>query len=161
MPRHRERKCLPYRPEDMFDLVADVEKYPEFLPWCLGSRIVSQSEHELIADLVIGFKVFREKFTSRVHLERPGHIRVSYIRGPLKYLHNDWRFSSTPDCKCIVDFKVDFEFKNRVFERLVGSLFSEATRRMIGAFENRAAELYEPSYITPIETPAVRHSAYR
>jgi coenzyme Q-binding protein COQ10 len=143
VPRHRERKCLPYRAQDMFDLVADVNRYPEFLPWCQGARIITQTEREMTADLIIGFRVFRERFTSRVHLDRPGHIRVSYVRGPLKYLHNDWRFSPKPDGGCIVDFHVDFEFKNRVFESLVGTLFSEATKRMVNAFEERASELYE------------------
>ncbi|MFZ5608619.1 MAG: type II toxin-antitoxin system RatA family toxin [Pseudomonadota bacterium] len=142
MPRHRERKVLPYTPEQMFDLIADVERYPEFLPWCIGARVISRSESAMLADLIIGFKVFRERFTSRVHLERPGHIHVSYIRGPLKYLRNDWRFSPCQENGCIVDFFVDFEFKNRLFEKLVGALFSEATRRMIDAFEARALSLY-------------------
>lgn len=126
----------------MFEMVADVARYPEFLPWCQGARVTSRTEKELMADLIIGFKVFRERFTSRVHLERPGHIHVNYVRGPLKYLHNDWRFSPKPDGGVIIDFYVDFEFKSRVFESLVGPLFSEATRRMVDAFEKRANELY-------------------
>lgn len=144
MPKHRETKFLPYPPEDVFDLVADVARYPEFLPWCEGARVGKRTDTTLVADLIIGFKVFRERFTSKVTLERPAHIHVDYVRGPLKYLYNDWRFSVTEDGGTRIDFVVDFEFKSRILERLVGSLFSEAARRMVGAFEKRANQVLGP-----------------
>ncbi len=142
MPRHAEQRRLPYSPEQMFDLVADVGRYPEFLPWCVGARIISRRDDEMLADLIIGFRLFRERFRSRVKFERPDHIHVEYIEGPLKYLHNDWRFSSDGEGGCVVDFYVDFAFKNRLFESMVGRLFTEAVHRMVGAFERRADALY-------------------
>ncbi len=141
MPRHAETKILPYKSEQMFDLVADVAKYPQFLPWLLGARIRSQSSTDMVADLVIGFKIFRENITSKVTLDRPGHIHVDYISGPLKYLNNEWHFSSA-EGGCKVDFLVDFQFQSRMFETLVGGLFTEAVRRMVSAFEKRAVQLY-------------------
>lgn len=144
MPRHRERKSLPYTPTQLFDLVSDIESYPQFLPWCVGARVIESSEQEVVADLVIGFKMFRERFRSKVTLKRPGNIHVDYIRGPLKYLHNDWKFSANDQGGTTIDFSVDFEFKNRLFEKVVGTLFSEAVRRMVGAFEKRAHEIYGP-----------------
>ncbi len=142
MPRHKDTRILPYTPVQMFDLVADVAKYPEFLPWVIGSRIVSRSEKMLTADLIIGFKMFRERFTSKVILEKSEHIHVDYISGPLKYLHNEWRFAATGQGGTEIDFFVEFEFKNRIFETIVGALFTEAVRRMVGAFEKRAHEIY-------------------
>ena len=141
MPRHSETRRLPYTCEQMFDLVADVEHYTEFLPWVSQIRIRSDSETEMVADMIVGFKGLRETFTSKVEKVRPGHIHVDYLDGPLKYLHNDWAFR--PDgTGCAVDFSVDFAFKNRVFEMLAGQVFGAALRRMIGAFEERAAVLY-------------------
>ena len=142
MPKHAETRRLPYTPEQMFDLVADVGRYQQFLPWVIGTRVRSRSETMLVADLIVGFKMLRETFTSRVKLERPHHVHVDYLEGPLKYLHNDWRFEPAPDGGTVVHFKVDFEFRSRVFEALAGAVFGEALRRMIGAFEARAQELY-------------------
>jgi coenzyme Q-binding protein COQ10 len=141
MPRHAETKILPYTPEQMFDLVADVAKYPQFLPWMIGARVRSRTETEMVADLIIGFKIFRESFTSKVTLARPEHIHVDYVSGPLKYLKNEWSFAAT-DAGCKVDFQVDFQFQSRMFETLVGGLFTEAVRRMVAAFEKRAQQLY-------------------
>lgn len=142
MPKHAETRRLPYTPEQMFDLVADVGRYQQFLPWVIGTRVRSQSDTAMVADLIVGFKMLRETFTSRVTLERPHHVHVDYLEGPLKYLHNDWRFEPAPDGGTRVHFKVDFEFRSRVFERLAGAVFGEALRKMIGAFEERARELY-------------------
>lgn len=142
MPRHRERKRLPYSPQQLFELVSDIESYPGFLPWCVGARIIDNDGNQMTADLVIGFKMFRERFRSQVTLSRPGHIHVDYIRGPLKYLHNDWKFHPEEDGGTTIDFWVDFEFKNRLFERMVGGLFSEAVRRMVSAFEKQAHVRY-------------------
>lgn len=144
MPRYQERRTLPYTAKQMYDLVADVERYPEFLPWCIGARIFKRFDGEFWADLVIGFKMFRERFTSRVQLEPETRIDVDYVKGPLKHLHNRWIFEDAGNGHCIIDFEVDFEFKNALFEKLVGALFSDAVHRMVFAFEARARELYQP-----------------
>jgi coenzyme Q-binding protein COQ10 len=128
----------------MFALVADVRRYPEFLPWVTGTRIRSQDERELVADLLVGFRMIRESFTSRVALDRPARIHVDYVNGPLRYLHNDWRFEPDGQGGCRLSFEVDFEFRNRLFEKLAGTVFGDAVRRMVGAFEARAAALYGP-----------------
>ncbi|WP_230480646.1 type II toxin-antitoxin system RatA family toxin [Sphingomonas sp. Leaf21] len=144
MPRHSETRHLPYTPEQMFDLVADVARYPEFLPWVSAMRVRSDSDTETVADMIVGFKGLRETFTSRVTKSRPESIDVDYLDGPLKYLRNNWRFRPEEQ-GCAVDFTVDFAFKNRVFEMLAGQVFGTALRRMIGAFEDRAAKLYGSS----------------
>jgi coenzyme Q-binding protein COQ10 len=141
MPTHAEKRRLPYTPEQMFDLVADVRRYPEFLPWCVASRIVARNDSELTADLTIGFKMFRETFRSRVTLERPGHVHVEYLTGPFRYLNNHWRFHAIPG-GVEVDFFVDFEFRSRLLQAVIGTVFNEAVRLMVRAFERRAAILY-------------------
>ena len=141
MPTHAEQRLLPYTPEQLYALVADVERYPEFLPWCVGARIRERRPGVIIADLIIGFRVFRERFTSRVALDPPRRIDVTYSEGPFRYLNNHWIFEPAPG-GCRVDFYVDFEFKSRVLQLLIEALFSEAVRRMVAAFERRAAALY-------------------
>lgn len=141
MPRHAETRRLPYTPEQMFDLVADVGRYGEFLPWVSAIRVRSNGTAEMVADMVVGFKGLRETFTSKVRKARPASIHVDYLDGPLKHLTNDWQFRPAPG-GCDVDFAVDFAFKNRMFEMLAGQLFGQALRKMIGAFEERAAALY-------------------
>lgn len=142
MPRHSETRYLPYTPEQMFEMVADVARYDEFLPWVVAVRIRSSSEIETVADLVVGFNAFKERFTSRVTKERPTAICVDYIEGPLKYLKNDWRFEPASDGGTEVSFSVDFAFRSRIFEALAGQMFDRALRRMTDAFERRAATLY-------------------
>ena len=142
MPRHSENKHLPYTPEQLFDLVADVEHYDDFLPWVVAVRVRSSSETETIADLVVGFNAFKERFTSRVVKTFPTNICVDYVEGPLKYLHNEWTFDRAPDGGTSVGFSVDFAFKSRLFESLAGAMFDRALRRMTTAFEQRAAALY-------------------
>jgi coenzyme Q-binding protein COQ10 len=141
MPRHTETRHFDYTPEQLFDLVADVGRYQEFLPWVAATRIRADSETEMIADLVVGFKALKETFTSRVRKQRPESIEIDYVEGPLKYLHNSWKFRAVPG-GTEVDFCVDFAFRNRIFEALAGQMFDRALRRMIGAFEERAARLY-------------------
>jgi coenzyme Q-binding protein COQ10 len=141
MPTHAEERVLPYTPEQLFDLVADIERYPEFLPWCLGARVRERRPDLVVADLIIGFRMFRERFTSRVSLCPPTQIDVTYAEGPFRYLNNHWTF--TPVARgCRVGFFVDFEFKSRLLQRLIEVLFSEAVRRMVSAFEKRARDLY-------------------
>lgn len=142
MPRHSETKHLRYSPEQLFELVADVSRYNEFLPWVVAVRVRSSSETETVADLVVGFNAFKERFTSRVVKHRSSSICVDYVEGPLKFLHNEWRFDPTTDGGTDVHFSVDFAFKSRVFETLAGAMFDRALRRMTNAFEQRAAALY-------------------
>ena len=142
MPRHSETRHLPYTPEQMFDLVADVKRYQEFLPWVAATRIRSDTETAMVADLVVGFRAIKETFTSRVNKHRPHDITIDYVEGPLKHLHNTWTFRPAADGGTDIDFCVDFAFRSRIFESLAGQMFDRALRRMIGAFEERAHQLY-------------------
>jgi len=144
MPTHGEKRVLGYSPKQLFDLVADIERYPEFLPWCLKARIRRRDGNIVIADLVIGFKMFRERFTSRVALQpERQRIDVTYTEGPFRYLNNHWVFEGHPQ-GCAIDFYVDFEFHSRLLQKAIQPLFSEAVRRMVAAFEGRARTLYGP-----------------
>ena len=142
MPTHAEKRVLPYTSAQMFDLVADVAKYPQFLPWVIASRITKRDGNVFYADLVIGFKMFRETFTSRVTALRPDHVHVEYISGPMKHLSNHWRFIDNEGGGTTIDFFLDFEFRSPIMQRVVGVLFQEAVRRMVAAFEARARVLY-------------------
>ena len=160
MPKHRQVAVLPYAPDQMFELVADVKRYPEFLPWVMGARIRRQSETLIVADLLVGFRMIRERYTSRVGLDRPGRIDVTYTEGPFRYLENHWVFKAHPD-GCEIEFFLDFEFRSRLLQRLIGALFHEAVRKMVAAFEARARKLYgDPAAIrkaapvAPHENPA-------
>ena len=144
MPTHAEKKLLPYTREQLFDLVADIERYPEFLPWCVGARIRERSGNEIVGDLLIGYKMVRERFTSRVVLSQPDRIDVSYSEGPFKYLNNHWLFLPQSDGQCLIDFYVDFEFRSKMLQKIMEMFFNEAVKRMVGAFEERAHELYSP-----------------
>ena len=147
MITHAEQRLLGYRPEQMFDLVADIERYPEFLPWCIGARIRERTDTLVVADLIIGFKMIRERFTSRVSLDRDRlTIEVTYADGPFKQMTNRWRFEPTEDGRCRIDFYVAFEFRSAMLQKLIGVLFHEAVRRMVGAFETRARKLYGPPH---------------
>ncbi|MGE4409290.1 MAG: type II toxin-antitoxin system RatA family toxin [Sphingobium sp.] len=145
MPRHNETRHLPYSPEQMFDLVADVQSYEQFLPWVSAIRVRSDSETEMIADMIVGFKGLSESFTSRVLKDRPNSVHVDYLDGPLKHLSNDWRFRPDGKGGVLIDFEVDFAFKNKLFEMIAGQMFDKALRKMIGAFETRAQALYGSS----------------
>jgi coenzyme Q-binding protein COQ10 len=151
MPRHSEVRILPFRPEQMFDLVADVQRYPEFLPWCLGSRIRKREGAMFVADLIIGFKMVREKFTSRVTTDREGmRVDVTYSDGPFKYLESHWIFIEH-ETGCEIDFHVDFEFRSRMLSTMIQPLFTEAVKRMVSAFEQRAHALNGTPDGVPIE----------
>lgn len=154
MPTHAEKKVLPYTQAQLFDLVADIERYPEFLPWCVGARIRERNGDEILGDLLIGYKMVRERFTSRVVLSRPDRIDVSYSDGPFKYLTNHWTFIPQEE-GCLIDFYVDFEFRSRFLQGIVKMLFNEAVKRMVGAFEARAHALYDaPGKAGAAERPA-------
>ncbi|MEM1373759.1 MAG: type II toxin-antitoxin system RatA family toxin [Pseudomonadota bacterium] len=146
MPTHSETKRLPYTAAQMYDLVADVGDYPKFIPWCAAARVRSREPYEggelMLADLVISFRVFRERFGSRVELY-PDDLRINteYIDGPFRYMESTWSFADA-DGGCDVSFFVDFEFKNAVLQGLIGMVFNDAMQRIVRAFERRAAELY-------------------
>ncbi len=143
MLKHIEQKNLPYTPEQMFDLVADVSKYAEFAPWCIASRINRrESDTVFYADLIVGYKIFRERFTSKVMLDRPNRIHIEYLKGPLKNLKNNWEFIRQPDGTCLIDFSVEFEFSNVALQALANMFFNEVVHRMVSAFEERAKVLY-------------------
>lgn len=146
MPTHSETRQLPYTAQQMYDLVADVASYPEFLPWCAAARIRSrtpQGASEVMeADLVISFKVFRERFGSRVTLHPDiKSIDTEYLDGPFRYMKSTWDFADV-EGGCEVKFFVDFEFKNAVLQGIIGVVFNEAMQRIVRAFERRAAALY-------------------
>ncbi|MGE0667410.1 MAG: type II toxin-antitoxin system RatA family toxin [Sphingomonadales bacterium] len=142
MHRHAEKRVLPHSAEQMFAVVADVDHYDEFLPWCTGVRIFKREEHMFLADLMIGYKAIREKFTSKVELFPHERIKVTYLGGPLRHLHNDWRFIPNDDGSSTVDFCIEFEFRSRLLERMIGGLFDEIVKRMVSAFVARADALY-------------------
>ena len=146
MPTHAETRILPYSAQQMYDLVGDVANYPKFLPWTAAARIKSiedRGDHSVMdADLVISFKVFRERFTSRVVLwpERK-HIDTEYLDGPFKYMKSNWSFADV-EGGCEVSFFVDFEFRNAILQKIIGVVFNEAMQRVVNAFEKRAQALY-------------------
>ncbi len=142
MPHHHERRNLPHSASQMYDLVADVKNYAEFLPWVSAIRVRKDEEHEMLADMIVGFKSLRETFSSRVLKTPKSLIVVDYLDGPMKHLHNQWRFEEIPGGGSIVDFTVDFSFRNRVFEALAGQFFDSALRKMTSAFVERADDLY-------------------
>ena len=142
MPTHAEQRNLPHSPKHMFELVADVEKYPEFLPWCVGIRLKEKTAKRINADMMIGYKMFREKFSCHVELTYPNRIDVVYEDGPFKYLNNHWIFIEKDDGTCTVDFFVDFEFNSTLLQKVIGVVFNEAVKIMVHAFEKRADALH-------------------
>jgi coenzyme Q-binding protein COQ10 len=149
MPTHAEKRLVPYSPDEMYALIADVARYPEFLPWCAAARVrgtspLADGEGEVMdADLIVSFKVYRERFGSRVTL-RPSSrtIDVEYLDGPFRYLKNHWHFLDAGPGRCEIDFFVDFEFRSMILQKIIGVLFNEAVRRMVSAFETRARQIY-------------------
>lgn len=154
MPSHQETRALPYSATQMYDLVADVASYPKFLPWTAAARIRSRRPVEagpygagevMEADLVISFKVFRERFGSRVTLYPEARkIDTEYLDGPFRHLKSTWGFRDLPTGGCEVAFFVDFEFRNALLQGIIGMVFNDAMQRVVRAFERRAAELYRP-----------------
>ena len=152
MPEHSETRALPYSAQQMFDLVADVGSYPQFIPWTIATRVRSvedKGDHRLmLADMVVGFKMFRERFLSRVELhDADMRIETAYVDGPFKYLNSTWKFVDT-DAGCEVRFHVEFEFKNRLLQGAAGLFFMDAMQRIVRAFETRADALYGGDAVT-------------
>lgn len=133
---------MAWTPAQLFDLVADIEKYPEFLPWCVAARVTRREGDTVWAELVIGYKMLRESYVSRVVLRRPHAIDVEYERGPFHNLSNFWRFEEDGGGGTIVDFQLDFEFRSRLLAGVMGAFFQEGVRVMVSAFEKRARQLY-------------------
>lgn len=142
MPSIHEVRRLAWSAEQMFDLVADVGRYAEFLPWVVATRVRSDDGTEMVADMLVGFSALREKFTSRVVKHRPTEIRVHYVDGPMRDLDNRWTFHPLGDHACEIEFRVEFSFRNALFEKLAGQYLDKAFRKMVSAFETRAEQLY-------------------
>lgn len=148
MPAHSEQQISPYTTRQLFELVADIERYPDFLPWCRAARILERKENELMAELVISFSHMTESYTSRVVLTPPatdadtGAIDVTMVRGPFEHLVNRWRFTPRAGGGADIDFFLDFKFRSRMLEKLIGGLFGKATAKMVSAFRSRADALY-------------------
>jgi len=151
VPFHSEKRFLPYRPDQMFQLVADVGRYPEFLPWCVGARIRERREDRIVADLAVGFMGIRESFTSVVGTDAKRMlITMQSDQRPFQRLDGRWQFGVDPsETGCAIDFQLDFEFRSRLLGAVIGGVFGEAVRHMVGAFEARAAVLYGGSLSAP------------
>lgn len=144
MPTHSEIRNLTFSAPQMFGLVLDVAKYPEFLPWCVATRVKSKDGGEngqMVADMAVGFKMLQERYTSRITFETPHHIHITDIGGPFKRLETDWRFIANAD-GCEVDFQINFEFRSVLLEKVMGKVFTEAAHKMMQAFVTRAEQVY-------------------
>jgi coenzyme Q-binding protein COQ10 len=140
--RYEESRVINHTPVNLFNLVSDVKKYPEFLPWCKGARVKNIRDNVFDADLIIGFKIYKEIYSSRIYLDNVNNkILVEYKDGPFEHLENSWVFNKNNN-GCKVEFMVDFKFKSIFLQTIMETLFSEAVRRMVKAFENRANQLY-------------------
>ena len=142
MPRHAERRVSAYAPGQLFDLVVDVERYPEFLPWCTGAAITGRHADGFEADLAIGFRLLRAGYRSRITCERPSRVDVALVHGPFRHLTNQWRFWEVGPAQTEIAFAVDFEFRSATLARAMTPLFGLAVRRMVHEFEQRAKRLY-------------------
>lgn len=143
MTKFTDSKMLPYSAEQMFNLVTDVTRYPEFLPWITSAVVHDKTEEQMQAELQIGYKFFRESYTSEITMERPSRVEVRAIKGPFSKLENIWSFTPMDDNYLQVDFFIDFEFDSPILSSMMSGVFEDAARKMVQAFEQRAAELYE------------------
>lgn len=141
MTTHEERQQLPHSPEQIFALVKDVERYPEFLPWCRAARIIEQHENTMLAELVISFAHITESYISRVSWREPEEISVELVKGPFHHLTNRWHFAPK-DGGTEIHFFLDFAFKSKILDKLIGSYYTKATQKMVAAFKTRAEALY-------------------
>lgn len=141
MPQHAEHRILPYSPETLFTIIADVKRYPEFLPWVMDADIIKKTEQGFLADLTVGYKLFQDTYRSHVILTPNKRIEIQYIKGPFKYLHNHWNFTPTSSNSVEIDFFIDFEFQSSLFQTMIQSVFTDAVKKMISAFEERARRL--------------------
>jgi len=144
VPTHHQTKTVGYSAEEIFDLVIDVSSYPDFLPWCLSSSTTEIEAGSFHADLLIGFKIFRENFGSRVKFKRPQVIEVTPTYGPFRKMRNMWSFEDKGKNCCLIDFYVDFEFRSLFLNKVMGLLFYEAVKKMVDCFEKQASQKYGP-----------------
>ncbi len=146
---HHTERLLPFSPRQLYDLVEDVQHYPEFIPWCVAARIRKREPNYQLADLIIGFKLIKETFSSHVRSDPDAMvIRSEAEKGPFKHLTNVWTFLPDPQGRpdyCLVQLAIEFEFANKVLQRLIETMFEEAQKRMVSAFEQRAHTLYGSS----------------
>ena len=147
MHSYTETCVLPYSPEQLFALVVDIEKYPEFLPWCRGARIISREKDSFLGELVISFSHLTERYTSRVtptlaSKNNEARIDVASVTGPFDYLNNHWRFVPHAD-GCEIHLELDFQFKSKLLDKMLGGMFARACDKMVGAFTARAKALYD------------------
>lgn len=138
MPTHKECKTLTYSTEHLFNIVLDVAKYPEFLPWLSNACVYGQKEGEFLAALTIGYKIISETYTSKVCYVKDQYVNAECIKGPFKWLKTQWHFKTMPENMCVVEFSIDYEFSNFIFEKLLSSFFHEASTKILSAFEERA-----------------------
>lgn len=140
MPKHYDKHISPHKPEELFKIVADVKSYPEFLPWVAGARILEKNDEEnwFKAELLIRFKAFSQKYTSKVYLDSPTKIKTDLVEGPFEHLNNLWLFNETSDGKTEIIFELDFKFKSTILEKMIGSMFKKATDKMTESFLKRA-----------------------
>jgi len=141
MPRHSEKRTLPYSPEVLYAIVADVERYPEFLPWVLEADIINKTDKGFMADLTVGYKFFQDTYRSEVILTPNERVDIRYLKGPFKHLENHWIFSPSSSNSVAVDFFIDFEFQSSLFQSMIRTVFTDAVKKMITAFEERAKVL--------------------
>lgn len=141
MPRHLERRLLPYAPEILYAIVADVGRYPEFLPWVLSVEVMDKTDQGFLADLTVGYKIFQDTYRSEVILKPNERIDIRYIKGPFRHLHNYWIFSPTSPDSVTVEFFIDFDFQSTLFQGMIQTVFTEAVTKMVAAFEERARVL--------------------
>lgn len=148
MPAHTDRRKSRYTPKQLYDVVADVENYPEYLPWVVGARIIENHKDYFIAELIVKFKAFSQKYSSKVILKpgsnpnEPYFIDVKLVKGPFKYLTNEWAFHPYKKGGSEVLFKLDFKFNSLFFEKMIGLFYEKAVMKMSMAFEERAEEIY-------------------
>ena len=148
MPTFSTKRRVRHSASDMFDLVADVEHYPEFVPMCSGLKVRQRTAGDegvevIVADMTVSFKLVRETFRSRVTLDRPKlKILVEYLQGPFSHMQNRWTFKPAGDDACEIEFFIDYEFKSRPLGMLMGAMFDTAFRRFATAFEHRADQVY-------------------
>lgn len=142
MPTHQEKRRVRYSAQQMFDLVADVERYPDFLPWCQVVKIQQREGNVIVSLMVIGYKLFSERFFTRTALERPDRIDIAYEKGPFRYLNSQWAFHPLDDGGCEIEFFIDFEFRSALLGRALKVVFTDATKVMVRAFERRARHIY-------------------
>lgn len=141
MPSYREQKVLPYSPQQLFELVLDIEAYPQFLPWCVSAHISKREADALMAELTVGYQFFKDSFRSRVLFIADEWIKVQYLGGPLKDLETEWRFRPHVE-GCDLLFFIDFQFKESIFNQIVRFIFFDIAHQMVAAFEQRAHKLY-------------------